>query len=192
MVLYKNSLHIIFLSISISFLFQGCLASNPELDKAEEKRIAKEKMHEKIEEKSPVNYELAKENGYTGYIEYKSIEKFTSEYEYGHIDINDYRGYVISTKSSGTYAYKFLKKVGDLEIYQPDRKYGWVLAVGIKGNKGKTNLLLDSPLLNVRTISFLGVSNYKTKYGVYKKILVFDRAKKFREASAKVMLEDAQ
>ena len=181
MVLYKNSLKIIFLSISISFLFQGCLASNQDIDKAEEKRIAKEKTHKKIEEKSPINYALAKKSGYTGYTEYKSIEKFTAEYEYGHIDINDYRGYVISNKSSGTYAYKFLKIVGNLEIYQPDRKYGWIVAVGIKRDKGQTNLpLLDSPLLNVGTISFLGVSNYKTIYGVYKKILVFDRAKKFR------------
>jgi len=191
MVLYKNSLKIIILSISMSFLFQGCLSSNPGLDKEEEKRIAKEKIHKKIEEKSPINYELAKENGYTGYFEFKSLEKFTGEYEYGHIDINDYRGYVVSNKSSGTYAYKFLKIVGDIEIYQPERKYGWVLAVGIKRYNGQVNLPpLGSPLLNVGTVSFLGVSNYKTIYGVYKKILVFDRAKNFREASAKVMLEN--
>ena len=191
MSLYKSSLQITSLSILISFLFQGCLSSNPELDKEEEKKLAKEKIHKKIEEKSPINYELAKENGYTGYIEFKSLEKFTGEYEYGHIDINDYRGYVISSKSSGTYAYKFLKIVGDMEIYQPDRKYGWVLPVGIKrDNRQMDTLDVGSPLLNVGIVSFLGGSNYKTKYGVYKKILVFDRAKKFRDASTSDMLED--
>ena len=194
MVRYKNSLHIIFLSISISFLFQGCLASNQDtaaLDKIEEKRLAKEKTHEEIEKKFPIHYALAKENGYTGYTEYKSLEKFTGEYEYGHIDINDYIGYVISNKSNGTYAYKFLKIVGDIEIYQPDKKYGWVLTVGIKRDKRQRDLpAIGSPLLNVGIVSFLGSSDYKTRYGVYKKLLIFDRAKKFREASAKAILED--
>ena len=194
--LYKNSLHIIFLSISISLLFQGCFASNQNtfaLDQAEEKKLAKEKIHEKIEKKFPINYALAKKSGYTGYTEYKSIEKFTGEYEYGHIDINDYIGYVILNKSTGTYAYKFLKMVDNIEIYQPDSRYGWVLTVGVKRDNRQMDLPpLGSPLLNVGTVSFLGGSNYKTRYGVYKKILVFDRAKKFREVSATVMLEDTQ
>jgi len=179
MVLYKNSLKIIFLSISISFLFQGCLTSNQDMVKPKEK----------IKKTFSINYALAKKSGYAGYTEYKSIEKFTSEYEYNHIDINNYRDYVISNKSSGTYAYKFLKIVGDIEVYQPDIKYGWILALGIKQDKKHINApLLGSPLLNVGTVSFLGESNYKTKYGVYKKILIFDRAKKFREASTKAML----
>lgn len=166
---------------------QGCFAdkkNDPAFEKAEEKALAKQRFHEKIERDYPIKYALAKENGYQGYIEDKSIEKFISEYEYGRMDINEYKNYVIANKAGATYAYKFLKIVNDTEVYEPNSKYGWVNAVGIKRSKGQRDTpLVGAPMRNTKVVSFLGVSNYKTIYGVYKKILVFNRAEKFRMVS---------
>ena len=184
MVIYKNTLSTIFLPILLSFVLQGCWADkDPASEKAEAQRLKKEKIHEKHEEAAPDKYTLAKENGYQGYIEYKSIEKFTKEYEYKRLDINDYRNYIISNKTGGTYAYTFSRVLDDIEIYKPNKKYGWTFALGIKRHKGQTNKLQrGGPLLDTKTVRFLGVSDYKTVYGIYQKILLFDRAENFRAA----------
>ena len=185
MVTYKNTLTVIFLS----FVLQGCFAdkqNDAAFDKSEAKKLEKEKLHKTNEQAFPLKYALAKASGYKGYVEYESIEKFTSEYEYGHIDINDYRNYVISNKAGGTYAYTFSRVLDGIEIYQPDKKYGWVRTLGIKRNKQQKNKLLrGEPLLNTQTVSFLGTSQYKTIFGIYKKILIFERIETLKTASSK-------
>jgi len=189
MLAYKNSLYTAFLFIILSVLFQGCLADKKKdvkLDKAEERRLVKQKLHTKHEQDYPIMSKLARNSGYMGYVEYKSIEKFISAYEFGRIDINDYTNYIISNTARGTYAYKFFKLVNDIEIYEPDSKYGWLHTVGIKRDKGETGKIgVGTPMKNTKIVSFLGMSTYKTIYGVYKKILVFDRAPKFKVASVK-------
>jgi len=189
MAAYTNYLKTIFLFMAVLVFFQGCFFDKQQdvkLDKAEKRKLAKQKLHENIEEEHPDNYALAQTSGYKGYVEYKSIEKFISEYEYGRIDINDYKNYIISNTARGTYAYKFSKLINETEVYQPNSKYGWVHAVGIKREKGQTDeLRVGSPMRDTQVVRFLGISNYKTIYGVYKKILVFDRATKFRAASEK-------
>ena len=184
---YKNSFYTVFLLISLSVLFQGCFADKEQVaafEKEEEKRLAKERFDEKHEEKFPTGFALATENGYQGYIEAKSIEKFISEYEYGRMDINEYKNYVIANKSGATYAYKFLKIINNTEVYEPDSKYGWVNAVGIKRSKGQRNTpVVGSPMRDTKLVSFLGMSNYKTRFGVHKKVLVFNRAERFRAVS---------
>jgi len=193
MVTYKNSLSLIFSSLILSIVLQGCFADkqkDPATEKAEAKQLEKEKLHAANEQAFPLKYALAKSSGYKGYAQFKSIEKFTSEYEYGRIDINDYQNYIIASESGGTYAYRFSRILDGIEIYQPDKKYGWVLPLGIKRNKRQNNKLLrGSPLLNTKTVRFLGISDYKTIFGVYQKILLFDRAETFREASAKNGIE---
>jgi len=187
---YKNYLSLLVLAFFSALMLQGCLGGpekTPAAIKAEKKKLEKERLNEALRDKFPENYALAKENGYLGYTEYKSIEKFTSEYEFGHIKIDDYRGYIISTSSRGTYAYRFSRLVNGMEIYEPDKKYGWVLALGIKRDKSKRVKLpkVKSPLRDTKIVSFLGISTYKTIYGVSKKVLVFDRAEDFRKVYKK-------
>jgi len=187
MISYKTTLPIMVISIFLSFALQGCFAQkkkDPALVKAEAKKLEKEKLHQAHEEDFPHKSALAKSNGYRGYIEFKSIEKFTSEYEYGRLDVNDYKNYVISNQAGGTYAYTFTRVSDGIEIYQPDKKYGWVTTLGIKRHKEQRNKLKKgSPLLDTKTVSFLGVSTYKTIFGVYQRILLFDRAQTFRVVS---------
>jgi len=188
--IYKNHLQTTLFALVIAVMFQGCFAGNmdtPESEKAKKEKLAKEELHEKIEDQFPDNYRLAQDNGYTGYAEYKSIEKFTSEYEFGHIKINDYRGYIISSTSNGTYAYRFSRLVDNMEIYEPDKKYGWVLALGIKRDKNRRMKLpkAKAPLRDTKIMRFLGIGKYKTIYGVSKNILVFDRAEDFRKVYKK-------
>lgn len=187
MVTYKNSLTAILSSVFLSFVLQGCFADKQNdvaFEKAEEKRLEKEKFHEKNEQDLPLKTELAKTRGYKGYVEYDSIDKFTSAYEYGHIKIDDYYNYVIANKKGGTYAYRFTRVLDGIEIYQPDKKYGWVLPVGIKRSKHQNNRLLrGAPLLNTKMVRFLGVRDYKTIYGVYQRILLFERVERFKSIS---------
>ena len=180
----KNYLKALVLVLMVS-VFQGCFGNagdNLAQEKAEKEKVKKEKFDQAFDDKSPEYFRLAKESGYAGYVEYKSIEKFTNDYEVGRLKINDYRGYIIATTSNGTYAYTFLKVINDMEIYVPERKYGWVLAVGIKRDTKREKVpKVGAPLRDTKIVSFLGVSTYKTRFGVRKKVLVFDRARKFRK-----------
>jgi len=170
------------------FVLQGCWADKEEnaaFEKAEAKRLEKEELHAKHEEALPLKSALAKSNGYAGYIKYKSIDKFTREYELRRLNINDYKNYIIANQTGGTYAYTFSRVLDDIEIYQPNKKYGWIFALGIKRHKGQNNnLKKGTPLLNTKTVRFLGVSEYKTIFGIKQKILLFDRAENFRKLSS--------
>ena len=155
-----------------------------------EKQAKADKLQKEREEDLKHNNLLAKKNGYKGFVQYNSIEGFIRDAEYGNININDYKGYVISNNEDGTYAYKFSQLVKDIEMYHPDYRYGLKLSVGIKRDKAQTNMPLEGqPLQSTGIISFIGVQTYKTVLGVNKQILMFDRAGKYRVAYATSILK---
>ncbi len=168
----------IFTLLVVSVSFNACFSSEPEapLSKEEERVQKEQKLHAGIEQTYPEAYALAKESGHQGYIEFKSIEQFVAEYEYGRIDIHNYKDYIISNSSGATYAYLYSKRIEDISLYTPNSKYGWVHTIGIKlHDKDAPEPQRGEPLKDTRTVKFLGVHKYKTIFGVYKKFLLFER-----------------
>ncbi|WP_373033567.1 hypothetical protein [Sulfurovum sp.] len=157
-------------------------------------KIKAQKLQEEKETAAKVlkdNEDLAKKNGYKGYVEFVDMHQFIRLAEAGSISINDYKQYVIHFRDSGTYAYKFTQLAQGIEMYQPNYRYGVNSTLGIKRIKENKNQPLEGQLLNnIEYVSFIGVSTYKTVLGANKQIVLFDRAIDFKVALVQDILEE--
>jgi hypothetical protein len=107
--------------------------------------------------------------------------EFMSYIQSGQVNINSYKNHIIVFNNKGTYTYKYMQTVNNIEIYQPDYRYGFKSTVGIVREKEQNNAILEGQFLsNIEVISFKKVDTYRTIFGVNKQILLFDRGADFR------------
>ena len=153
-----------------------------EQDRLQEvKKRRKQEEQEKREKIFNESKTLALNSGFKGYAQFRNMHDFVSSAENGSIDINNYKDYVIEFSDNGDYAYKFSQQINDVEIYQPDYRYGLKLTVGIRRDKEQKSQPLEGQVIkNIKVVSFKGVETYTTILRFNKQILIFDRAINFR------------
>ena len=124
---------------------------------------------------------VVKESGYKCVAEYDDIEMFVIAAEHGEINLGDYKGCLIITKHTGSYAWTFSEFRDGVEIYHPDYRFDHKVSIGIVRDKDQKNEQIEGqPIRNTQFMTFRGIKYYTTALGARKQILMFDRAGDFR------------